>query len=85
MEILGKDKFATAYRVSVQLDGNAVVALVSDALLSTEYGQDATVSHGQAYEWIAANQHDLTDAISALLAGQQPRAPYGSVVLAQET
>jgi hypothetical protein len=84
MDVLGKNKTAEAYRVSVEIDGRAVVGLVPDAFLTSEYGTGARVSHTEAYEWIAANRHDLTDAIRARLAGQQPRAPYRAVVLEQE-
>ncbi len=81
MRILGKNPFADAYRVSVDLGGGEVVALVPDALLSQQYGTDATVSHDQAYEWIAAQQHDLKDAITALKKGAAPRAPFTHLTL----
>ena len=86
MEILGKDTYGEAYRVSVEIDGTKREALVTDALLSADYGRgDAKVSHGEAYEWIAAHQHDLTDAIRALLAGKTPRAPFQALALAKES
>ena len=81
MEILGKDKRAEAYRVAIEIGGGQVVALVPDALLSSEYGQADKVSHGAAYEWIAAHQHGLSDAITALHKGAKPAAPFTLVTL----
>ena len=81
MRILGKNPSADAYRVSVDIGGDEVVALVSDALLSQQYGTDAKVSHDQAYEWIAAQHHDLNDAILALQKGGAPRAPFTHIIL----
>ncbi|WP_224814408.1 hypothetical protein [Hasllibacter sp. MH4015] len=81
MRILGKNGTADAYRVSVDLGGDEVVALVPDALLSDQYGTSEKVSHEQAYEWIAAQQHDLSDAIKALKKGATPRAPFTNVTL----
>lgn len=81
MHILGKNSAADAYRVAIDLGGTQVVALVSDALLSNQYGVDTKVSHDQAYEWIAAQQHDLTDAIIALKKGAAPRAPFTQITL----
>lgn len=86
MQVLGKDKLEQAYRVVVDLDGKPVEVLVSDALLSSEYGRNAKVSHSDAYEWIAANQHALTDAVRVLAAGKQPpRAPFDALALAEES
>ncbi len=81
MRIMGKNGSADAYRVAVDCDGAQVVALVPDALLSQQYGTDAKVSHEHAYEWIAAQQHDLNDAITALRQGAAPRAPFTTITL----
>ncbi|UWQ97046.1 hypothetical protein K3728_07460 [Rhodobacteraceae bacterium M385] len=81
MQILGKNASADAYRVSVDLGGDAVVALIPDALLSQQYGTGNAVSHDQAYEWIATQQHDLTDAVKALKKGAAPRAPFTHITL----
>ena len=81
MRILGKNSSADAYRVAIDLGGAEVVALVSDTVLSGQYGVNGAVSHDQAYEWIAAQQHDLTDAIIALKKGAAPRAPFTHITL----
>ena len=81
MHILGKNGSADAYRVAVDLGGKQVVALISDALLSSQYGVDGAVSHDQAYEWITAQQHDLSDAITVLKKGAAPRAPFTHITL----
>jgi hypothetical protein len=81
MRILGKNSSADAYRVAIDLGGAEVVALVSDALLSQQYGASGDVSHDQAYEWIAAQQHDLTDAINAMKKGAAPGAPFQHITL----
>jgi len=81
MRILGKNTGAEAYRVSIDVDRAEVVALVPDALLSAQYGIDRKVSHDQAYEWIAAQQHDLAAAIRALHSGTPPRAPFTHITL----
>ncbi|RMA42105.1 hypothetical protein [Rhodophyticola porphyridii] len=86
MDVLGKTKDGAAYRVAIGLDGKPPVELwVSDALLSSEYGRDARVSHTEAYEWIAANQHALADAARVLANGKTPRAPYDGLALAEES
>lgn len=81
MRILGKNSAADAYRVAIDIGDAEVVALVSDALLSAQYGIDHKVSHDQAYEWIAAQQHDLSDAITALKKGAAPGAPFQHITL----
>ena len=82
MDIDGKTPDGAAYRITVEVDGEARAARVPDALLSAEYGRDATVSHQEAYEWIASNAHAITDAVAATLAGRTPRAPYDQITLA---
>lgn len=81
MRILGKNSAADAYRVAIDLGDAEVVALVSDALLSSQYGVDHKVSHDQAYERIAAQQHDLSDAIISLNKGAAPGAPFQHITL----
>ena len=81
MRVLGKTKGAEAYRISVEIDGDAVVALVPDALLSSEYGQAAKVSHQAAYEWIETQAHGLRDAIASLHKGARPAAPFTLISL----
>ena len=81
MRILGKTPNGEAYRVAVELGQEEVVAHVSDALLSEQYAMSDTVTHEQAYEWIAAQQHDLTDAIMALQKGAKPRPPFHHITL----
>ncbi len=81
MRILGKTSAADAYRVAIDLGGAEAVALVPDALLSQQYGVSRRVSHEQAYEWIAAQQHDLIDAITALKKGATPPAPFSHITL----
>ena len=84
MNVLGKNQTAEAYRVSVEIGGDEVVALVPDALLSAEYGSAAKVSHEAAYEWIATMRHDLEDAIRAMHGGKTPHAPFDQITLEAE-
>ena len=81
MEVIGKNASQDAYRVALELGGGRVVALVPDALLSAEHGQDGKVAHGQAYEWIAAQAHDLKAAIQTLVKGGTPRPPFDQITL----
>jgi len=81
MDVLGKDTQAQAYRVALDLGGGRVVALVSDTLLSAQYGQDAKVSHQLAYEWIATQRHALETAIKTLVKGAAPLAPFDQITL----
>ncbi len=82
MEINGKSADGAAYLVSVTLGGDAVEARLSDALLSSEYGRSATVTHQEAYEWISTNAHDIRDAVAQRFAGRTPRKPYDQITLA---
>jgi hypothetical protein len=81
MRVLGKDRREEAYRVSVEVDGAEVVALVPDTLLSAEYGQTGKVTHEAAYEWIEAQAMGLRDAIAALHKGARPEAPFTDITL----
>ena len=81
MNVLGKTPGAEAYRVSVEIGGDEVVAHIPDALLSAEYGQDAKVSHDAAYEWIATQRHDVEAAIRTLQGGGTPPAPFDQITL----
>jgi hypothetical protein len=81
MEVIGKTADASAYRVAIDIGGDRVVALVPDALLSAEHGQDAKVSHGAAYDWIATQARDLERAIETLAKGGTPRPPFDQITL----
>ncbi|MBF9060208.1 hypothetical protein HKCCSP123_13565 [Rhodobacterales bacterium HKCCSP123] len=81
MEVIGKTADSSAYRVALDLGGARVVAHVPDALLSAQYGQEAKVSHGQAYEWIATQAHDLAQAIETRAKGGTPRPPFDQITL----
>ena len=84
MEIDGKTSDGSAYRVTETIGGRRVTALVSDALLSSDFGRSGKVGHQEAYEWIAGNQHALVDAMTALVEGRTPRAPFDQIALAKE-
>ena len=81
MEVIGKTADASAYRVAMDRGGGRVVALVPDALLSAEHGQDATVSHGAAYAWIAARAPALARAIETRAKGGTPPPPFDQITL----
>ncbi len=81
MRVLGKTRSEEAYRIAIDLDGDEVIALLPDALLSAEYGQTGKVSHQAAYEWIEAQAHGLRRAITALAGGTAPAAPFTLLTL----
>ncbi len=81
MNVLGKTRDAEAYRISVEIGGEEVVAHVPDALLSAEHGQEAKVSHEAAYEWIATLRHEVEEAIRTLKGGGTPPAPFDQITL----
>jgi hypothetical protein len=81
MRVLGKDKRQEAYRLGLDIGGTEVVALIPEALLSAEHGQEARVPHQAAYEWIEARAQALATAIRMLHSGARPRAPFDQITL----
>jgi hypothetical protein len=81
MRVLGKDKRQEAYRLGLDIGGTEVVALIPEALLSAEHGQEARVPHQAAYEWIEARAQALAHAIRILHSGARPRAPFDQITL----
>ena len=81
MRVLGKDKRQEAYRLGLEIAGTEVVALVPEALLSAEHGQEARVPHQAAYEWIETRAHALAHAIRTLHSGARPSAPFDQITL----
>ena len=85
MRVLGKNRSQEAYRLGLEIGGTEVVALIPEALLSAEHGQEARVSHQAAYEWIEAQANALARAIQDLHSGARPRAPFDQITLEPAT
>ncbi|MGR3501011.1 hypothetical protein [Pseudaestuariivita sp.] len=80
MQVLGRDMNLNAYRV--QCDAAGVTGFVPESLMT-----DTMVgfpSHGAAYDWIAAHQPQITQALTARAANRTPRPPYDRITLAED-
>jgi hypothetical protein len=85
MEIHGRDVATESYRVTHDVDGRTVLALVPERL-----AKDFTIiadrpSHQTAYVWIAAHKEKIEAAIESLARqGRSPKAPFDQITLIKE-
>ncbi|MEM8773420.1 MAG: hypothetical protein AAGF53_00220 [Pseudomonadota bacterium] len=85
MEIRGRDIATESYRVTHNVDGQVVMALVPERLAAERLILGARPSHQTAYVWIAANKKKIEAAITALARGaKRPRAPFDEITLIEE-
>ncbi len=73
-----------AYRVAVTVNGEKVVGLVPDDVISNTMRLTGGAGHQRAYEWIADRAAGLERAIAAKHRGDRVRAPFDRIVLSEE-
>ena len=84
MEVRGRDPATECYRVTHEVDGKEVTALVPERLAS-DLRIAARPSHQMAYVWLAGNKTKIEKAITQLAKGtSRPRAPYDQITLVKE-
>ena len=85
MEIKGRDIATESYRVTVEVDGHPVAALVPERLAADRLTLGARPSHEAAYTWIAANKNQIERAITRLAQGASGiKAPFDQITLVEE-
>ena len=84
MEVHGRDPATECYRVTHEVDGRIVTALVHERLAG-DVRIAARPSHQMAYVWLAGNKTKIEKAITQLAKGtSRPRAPYDQITLVKE-
>ena len=84
MEVHGRDPATECYRVTHEVDGRVVIALVPERLAG-DVRIAARPSHQMAYVWMADNKAKIEKAITRMARGQsRPRAPYDQITLVGE-
>ena len=84
MEVKGRDPATECYRVTHEVDGMVVNALVPERFASDMHLTGSRPSHQDAYVWIAGHQTQIEAAIAQLSQGKRPRAPYDQITLVKE-
>jgi len=85
MEIRGRDIATESYRVTHDVDGRTIMALVPERLVDTRPTVKARPSHQSAYEWMAENKTKIEAAIAQIARGaRSPRAPFDQITLIEE-
>ena len=74
MEVHGRDIETECYRVTHEVDGQKVMALVPERLA-------ARPSHQDAYVWMAGHKQEIETAITRLARGQRPKPPFDTITL----
>ena len=85
LEIRGRDVATEAYRVTAEIGGERVTALVPERLVDRRGVLPGRPSHEDAYGWIARNRENIMAAMAALRTGaRRPRPPFDDVMLVEE-
>ena len=85
MDVKGRDPESECYRVTHDVDGRTVSALVPERFAADMRLTGARPSHQDAYVWMAGNTSKIETAITQLTHGEKPRAPFDQIVLLKES
>jgi hypothetical protein len=84
MEVLGRDAAKGAYRVAIEYGGRRVVGLLPEAVMACG-ALTGGQGHATAYDWIARHEREIETTLKTMANGTgRPRAPFDSMVLAEE-
>ena len=84
MEVLGRDVATECYRVTTEVDGRVVTALVPERL-AADLGMKNRPSHEAAYAWMAGHREKIEKAIAELARGKpRIRAPFDQITLLKD-
>ncbi len=84
MDVKGRDPETECYRVTHDVDGRQVTALVPERFAAGLNMVGARPSHQDAYVWMAGNKTKIETAIDQLARGKTPRAPFDQIVLLKD-
>ena len=85
MEVKGRDPATECYRVTHDVDGRRVTALVPERFAADLRLVGARPSHQDAYVWMAEHKTRIEIAIDRLARGKKPRAPFDQIALVEES
>ena len=84
MDIKGRDPETECYRVTHDVDGKTVTALVPERFAANLRLTGARPSHQDAYVWLAEHKTKIETAIDQLARGKRPRKPFDQIALLKE-
>ncbi len=86
MEIKGRDPATECYRVTLDVDGRRITALVPERLADDFRLFGARPSHQTAYVWMAENKARIENAITRLARGEtRLKTPFDQIILVKES
>ncbi|AKO97268.1 hypothetical protein MALG_02100 [Marinovum algicola DG 898] len=80
MEVHGRDIETECYRVTHEVDGQKVMALVPERL-AADLRLAGRPSHQDAYVWMAGHKQEIETAITRLARGETPKPPFDTITL----
>ncbi|MBZ0122341.1 MAG: hypothetical protein K8F31_00420 [Roseovarius sp.] len=84
MQVRGRDIATECYRVSHEVDGREITALVPERLVQPQAHAKDRPSHQAAYEWMALNKRKIEAAIDRIARGGPARPPFDQITLIEE-
>lgn len=84
MDVKGRDPATECYRVTHEVEGAVVTALVPERFAEGLRLTGARPSHQDAYVWMAEHKAKIETAIAQLAQGKRPRAPFDQITLLKE-
>ena len=85
MQVKGRDVETECYRVTHDVDGRTVTALVPERFAAERGLSGTRPSHQDAYVWMADHKTKIETAIAQLARGKRPRAPFDQIALLKES
>ncbi|MBT8425234.1 MAG: hypothetical protein KJO67_09685 [Silicimonas sp.] len=85
MDVKGRDPETECYRVTHEVDGRTVTAMVPERFASDLRLVGARPSHQDAYVWMAEHKTKIETAIDQLARGKRPAAPFDQIVLVKDS
>jgi hypothetical protein len=85
MDVKGRDVETECYRVTHDVDGKTVTALVPERFAADLRLTGARPSHQDAYVWMAHHKTKIETAIDQLARGKRPKKPFDQIALVKES
>ena len=85
MEVHGIDPATRAYRISFEDDGRVIRGLVPETLVMEWLRRPDAPSHGDAYQYLAANRDKIMTTLKKMSDGDTTaKAPFDRLTLMEE-
>ena len=85
MQVKGRDVETECYRVTHDVDGKTVTALVPERFAAEPHLAGTRPSHQDAYVWMAEHKTKIETAIDQLARGRRPKKPFDQIALLKES